>query len=445
MRSRGGVRDRRERHVEVVREVHEQRALAARVVDAAIPRPVVTRRGRENSSIASAISSSVRDLAARRTRRTAPRTRRARRRARRSARSPSPSNASVRPTFNAITGTSSVGGARELRAERRPDADRLQQQREHARGRPVRARTPCSRPSSVTISWPVETMQVEPDAAVVERQRRERGPAVRDERHRARAGCRRASRTRSRAACALEVEEPHAVAAAQRDARVARDRGDALRERRHGRARGLASYSDENVTAERAPAATASLQRLLDPLVRDTEDRQVDGPGEVGDRRVAAVGRGPRRSPDSPGRSRRRIRRAASSTIIWRPSDPSLTLAPTTATDRASSIALEGGPGAGSTRRGHVHYFLAERLVLLGLLNACQPGMPLTPPPPCVAHEPWYRPRDRRAEVGVAGRRAHVEQLVHAQLAVEDVARRSGRGPAPCRTARSPGGRSPRP
>jgi len=25
--------------------------------------------------------------------------------------------------------------------------------------------------------------------------------------------------------------------------------------------------------------------------------------------------------------------------------------------------------------------------------NACHPGMPLTPPPACVAHEPWYSPR----------------------------------------------------
>ena len=25
--------------------------------------------------------------------------------------------------------------------------------------------------------------------------------------------------------------------------------------------------------------------------------------------------------------------------------------------------------------------------------KACQPGMPFTPPPACVAQEPWYRPR----------------------------------------------------
>ena len=49
-------------------------------------------------------------------------------------------------------------------------------------------------------------------------------------------------------------------------------------------------------------------------------------------------------------------------------------------------------------------------------------GMPVTPPPPWVAEPAWYRPRDRGAEVGVAGRRAQVEQLVGRQLAVEDVA-----------------------
>ena len=48
--------------------------------------------------------------------------------------------------------------------------------------------------------------------------------------------------------------------------------------------------------------------------------------------------------------------------------------------------------------------------------------MPVTPPPPWVADEHWYRPVDRRREVGVAGRRPHVEQLLGRELAVEDVA-----------------------
>ena len=48
--------------------------------------------------------------------------------------------------------------------------------------------------------------------------------------------------------------------------------------------------------------------------------------------------------------------------------------------------------------------------------------MPVTPPPPCVALLAWYRPGDRRAEVGVAGRGPHVEHLVGRELAVKDVA-----------------------
>ncbi len=48
--------------------------------------------------------------------------------------------------------------------------------------------------------------------------------------------------------------------------------------------------------------------------------------------------------------------------------------------------------------------------------------------------------RDRRAEVGVAGRGPHVEHLVGRELAVEDVAADRARTRAPSRTARSPGG-----
>ena len=37
-------------------------------------------------------------------------------------------------------------------------------------------------------------------------------------------------------------------------------------------------------------------------------------------------------------------------------------------------------------------YFFAMALSFTAALYACQPGMPFTPPPPWVAHEPWYRP-----------------------------------------------------
>ena len=38
-------------------------------------------------------------------------------------------------------------------------------------------------------------------------------------------------------------------------------------------------------------------------------------------------------------------------------------------------------------------YFFPSALSFLAMLKACQPGIPFTPPPPCVAHDPWYRPR----------------------------------------------------
>ena len=67
--------------------------------------------------------------------------------------------------------------------------------------------------------------------------------------------------------------------------------------------------------------------------------------------------------------------------------------APTTATDRASSIGSRPGltrADAGTTAdRLPGTYFFAMALSFTAALYACQPGMPLTPPPPWVAHDPW--------------------------------------------------------
>jgi hypothetical protein len=79
-----------------------------------------------------------------------------------------------------------------------------------------------------------------------------------------------------------------------------------------------------------------------------------------------------------------------SSLIIEAPSEPGLTDAPTTATDRGSSIRRIAGR---SSEERNGYFFFPSALSFLAMLNACQPGMPLTPPPACVAHDPWYSPR----------------------------------------------------
>ena len=61
---------------------------------------------------------------------------------------------------------------------------------------------------------------------------------------------------------------------------------------------GSASYSDENVTADAGAGGDRIAERLLDPLVRDAEDRQVDRLGHVGDRGIAAEALRSRRSRD---------------------------------------------------------------------------------------------------------------------------------------------------
>ena len=50
---------------------------------------------------------------------------------------------------------------------------------------------------------------------------------------------------------------------------------------------------------------------------------------------------------------------------------------------------------AGLSRKGRtavVHYFFPRARSFFAMRNACQPGIPFTPPPACVALEPWYRP-----------------------------------------------------
>ena len=53
---------------------------------------------------------------------------------------------------------------------------------------------------------------------------------------------------------------------------------------------------------------------------------------------------------------------------------------------------------------------------------ALAPGAPMTPPPGWVLEPHMYMPAHRRAVLRVAGDRAVEQQLIHGQLALEDVA-----------------------
>ena len=139
--------------------------------------------------------------------------------------------------------------------------------------------------------------------------------------------------------------------------------------------------------------ATASRAACSIRWFADAEDREV---GRAGHRRRSTgsrSGRAPRRSRGSPGRCRPRSRRAGSPRSSARPSEPSLTAG---AHDRHGSRLehrLEARSSRASRRRRpSPPTSSAMALSFLAALYACQPGMPFTPPPPCVAHEPWYRP-----------------------------------------------------
>ena len=64
--------------------------------------------------------------------------------------------------------------------------------------------------------------------------------------------------------------------------------------------------------------------------------------------------------------------------------------APTTATDRASSMRWIGvRPSPGREGSSATRYFFPSALSFFAMRKACQPGMPFTPPPACVAEDPW--------------------------------------------------------
>ena len=193
----------------------------------------------------------------------------------------------MRPTFNAITGTSASAAEASAARNASGTPDRLDQQRDHVRGRfGERVRHVVGDIGDQLL--PGRDDHVEADAAIVERQGRERRPGMADERHGPApdvVGRGEPGRTQ----VGVEAEEPHAVAAAHRDSGVARDGRDALGERRHPGSRRLGLVERRERNGGSRPGRDRVAQRLLDPMVRDAEDRQVDGPGDVGDRRIAPM------------------------------------------------------------------------------------------------------------------------------------------------------------
>ena len=155
------------------------------------------------------------------------------------------------------------------------------------------------------------------------------------------------------------------------------------RTRRSGPSDG-SSYSDENVTALPASDAAASVKRLFDPLVRDPEDREVDGLRHLGDRRVAT------QAGDLFVAGVHRVDRAVE------PASFELghhRLAERACLDRRAHDRDRARLQHPADRRqccvglGHA-YFFPRAWSFFAILKACQPGMPFTPPPACVALDP---------------------------------------------------------
>ena len=181
-----------------------------------------------------------------------------------------------------------VAGGRQL--ERRPEsfglANRLEEQADHA-GRVQAERVLHVLADRRDDLLPGGDDQVEPDAAVVERHRRERRPRVTDEGDgpatklvgRGEAG---------RAQAGLEVDEPHPVPAAERHGVLVRDRRQARRQGGPVRIGPLLEQARERRGAPRARRRSVC-ERRLDSSIRHAEDRQVHRLGHLADACVATV------------------------------------------------------------------------------------------------------------------------------------------------------------
>ena len=94
-------------------------------------------------------------------------------------------------------------------------------------------------------------------------------------------------------------------------------------------------------------------------------------------------------------------------------------MSPAITSSRSSRLNSTGrGYGTGTRSRARQRAARASARIWRTTLR---PGMPVTPPPPCVPDPGLVQPAHRRAQVRVAGRGPGVEHLAQAQLAVEDV------------------------
>ena len=251
------LRDRRERHAEVGRHVDEQRALAARVVDRRDPRAGrhPPRAGEQLHRVGHLVERRDAEHAVRVEQRLV---RAVLARERAGVRGDHGFDALRAPDLQRDDRDVAFGRMRERGAERPRTSHGLDEERDHAR------RWQRERVLHVVGDVGDELLagrdeQVEPDPPIVERERGERGSRVADERHRAPTEMVR-RREPGRAEIGLEVEEPHAVAAAEGDPRVTRDRRDPLGERGCAGAaaplRGATRRSRPN--ARRPPTASRS-------------------------------------------------------------------------------------------------------------------------------------------------------------------------------------------
>ena len=202
----------------------------------------------------------------------------------------------------------------------------------------------------------------------------------------------------ARAQPPLEVEEPHAVAAAQRHAGLAGDRGQPRRQRRDALARLLVPAREDDGRARAGRGGGGQL--FLEGRVRQAEDGEVDRHRHGRDRLVARVAE----DLGVPGVDREdpALEPALDQLEHHALAERSLARARAHDGDRLGlEHGLDRGPLVAVHRRLRLglgaHPFRREnRLARFWSAMIClkqfRAGMPVTPPPPWVAELAWYRP-----------------------------------------------------
>ena len=246
--------------------------------------------------------------------------------------------------------------------------------------------------------------QVEAEAAAVVEQGREHRPGVADHRHRAGVQVGRLG-VATNPQAVLEVEEPHAVAAAHRHPGPGGDSPQPLGQRRDiGRGRfGIETAGEDH--RRRDPAGGRRLELGLQGGVGDGQHGQVDRPRQVGQGReagaaghlpVAGVDQldrppepapeqlGDQRVPERPGPAAGPHHRHRPGLQQWgeiHRGTPSGFPGPLPILRGTPS----GFPGPLRPHRRRLARLRSARMAWA----ACHPGMPQTPPPPWVAELAW--------------------------------------------------------